>query len=183
MSTSPERRPQYEQWVRAYAPELYRMAFRLTGRRETAEDLVQETFTEAWRSLSKQREPDKARAWLFQILRFRYAHLIRDTKHDIRAASIDAVAEPATSGQGESPADVMANQEDVQRALNALSSPIKETFLMVFIEERTCREAAEALKIPLGTVLSRLDRARQVIRSVLKDRIAVATDKGETTGP
>ena len=58
--------------------QLYNFAHWLTQDRSEAEDLVQETFTEAWKSIGSQREPEKARAWLFQILRYRHAHRIRD---------------------------------------------------------------------------------------------------------
>src|SRR5579884_205408 len=78
MAQTDPRYQQYEQWVRAFSAELYRFAYRLTGKRETAEDLVQETFVEAWRSLENLKKPDYPRAWFFQILRYRYAHLIRD---------------------------------------------------------------------------------------------------------
>ncbi|MGN6366969.1 MAG: RNA polymerase sigma factor [Phycisphaerae bacterium] len=158
---------QYEEWVRAHSAELYRFAFRLAGKRETAEDLLQETFTEAWRSLEKKEPPDHPRAWLFQILRFRYAHLIRDHGHHLRtshdADTLDAQPAPEVT----SPLESLANQELLQNALNTLAPRIRETFLMVFLEGNTCRETADALNIPLGTVLSRLDRARQLLRAAL----------------
>ena len=78
MAEPQPRRELYEQWVRQFAPELYRFAYRLTGQREKAEDILQETFVEAWKSLDQQRDPARARAWLYQILRFRHAHLVRD---------------------------------------------------------------------------------------------------------
>jgi RNA polymerase sigma-70 factor (ECF subfamily) len=169
MAQSPPRHQQYEQWVRTYAAELYRFAYRLTGKRETAEDLVQETFVEAWRSLESQREPDRARAWLFQILRFRYSHHIRDSRHHAATSHSVEILDQQEAAQEPAPLDVMANKEALQLALNGLTPSIKETFLMVFLEGNTCREVAAIQKIPLGTVLSRLDRARQVLRASLKD--------------
>src|SRR5438874_1463106 len=100
----------YEQWVRAYATQLYRFAYRLMGNHQVAEDLVQETFVEAWRSIENQREPEKARAWLFQILRFRYAHHLRDAKARIQTAPLDAQqAEPARPA-----VEVLAEREALQ---------------------------------------------------------------------
>ncbi len=61
-------RARYEGWVRDFAADLYRCAVRLTGQHDAAEELVQETFYEAWRSIHSLRDPEKARAWFFKIL-------------------------------------------------------------------------------------------------------------------
>jgi RNA polymerase sigma-70 factor (ECF subfamily) len=60
--------------VREYSNDLYRFAFRLCGNADTADDLVQETFYHAWKCIDKLRHKAKARAWPFQIRRYRYAH-------------------------------------------------------------------------------------------------------------
>jgi RNA polymerase sigma-70 factor (ECF subfamily) len=161
-----EQRLQYEQWVRLYAPELYRFAYRLCGQRHVAEDLLQETFVEAWRSITKQKYAEKARAWLYQILRYRYTHFLRDTRHHRRTASLPQTFEHM-SDLAQHPLDKMAEQDALQAALNTISPAVRETFLMVFAEGLTCREAAEELHIPLGTVLSRLDSARRALRTRL----------------
>src|SRR5688500_8764066 len=71
------KRTMYESWVRGYAAGLYRFALRLCGREDVAEELVQETFYEAWRSIGSLREPTSARRWLLKILRHRWAHWVR----------------------------------------------------------------------------------------------------------
>src|ERR1700743_3469168 len=109
MDHADPRYAQYEQWVRAHSAELYRFAYRLTGKRETAEDLVQETFAEAWRSLEKRKEPDYPRAWFFQILRFRYAHLIRDTGHHLKTTHSAEVLDAQPSPPVTPPIEVLAN--------------------------------------------------------------------------
>jgi RNA polymerase sigma-70 factor (ECF subfamily) len=158
-------RSQYEQWVRTYAPELFRFAYRLSGSHAVAEDLTQETFAEAWKSRANQREPSKARAWLFQILRFRYSHHLRDGKHRLRASSLGEGMDAPVPGR---PAlDALADKEALQNALGELSPDVRETFLMVFMQGYKCREVAAELHIPLGTVLSRLGRARLLLRSRL----------------
>jgi len=177
---------QYEQWVQTFAPELYRFAYRLAGNHQIAEDLVQETFVEAWRSLANQRQPEKARAWFFQILRFRYSHFLRDKKHHLQTGPLTEGIDPATA---EPPVpEAVGDREIMQQALNGLAPEVRETFLMVFMQGYKCREVAADLHVPLGTVLSRLSRARSLLRKMLEDRgalrpysprLASAADTGE----
>ena len=163
---SPDPRSLYEQWVHNYAPELFRFAYRLTGNFQVTEDLVQETFAEAWKSIASQREPAKARAWLFQILRYRYAHLLRDARHRLQPGPL---ADGIDVASRERPAlDSIADQENLRLALDALSPDVRETFLLVFMQGLKCREAAEQLDVPLGTVHSRINRARTALRSRLR---------------
>jgi RNA polymerase sigma-70 factor, ECF subfamily len=158
----------YEALVRDHAADLYRMAYRLTGRPEAAEDLTQETFVEAWRSIGSLREPDKARAWLFQILRHRYAHGARDASRRPRAGvSLDQVDSSMASAP-DTAEEEASKRDELQLALNGLDGTFKEPFLMVFLEGLTCREAAEHLGVPLGTVLSRIHRARMALREALR---------------
>lgn len=165
---SQEYRLQYEQWVRLYAPELYRFAYRLSGQRHIAEDLLQETFVEAWRSISKQKHAGKARAWLFQILRYRYAHFLRDNRHHRQTGSLPEQFSHS-SDLSRHPLERMAEQDVMQGALDGLSPAVRETFLLVFSQGLTCRETAGELGIPLGTVLSRLDAARRSLRAKLSE--------------
>jgi RNA polymerase sigma-70 factor (ECF subfamily) len=72
-------------------------------------------------------------------------------------------------GLAPQPLEALADRDALQTALQSLSPVIRETFLMVFMQGETCREAAQALKVPLGTVLSRLDQARRALRVKLVD--------------
>lgn len=163
-------RREYEQWVRDYASELYSYAYRLTSRRQIAEDLLQETFMEAWRSVAKRREGSPARAWLFQILRYRFAHWLRDTRHQRQMVALMDNEDDQTSDPIRSPLEKLATQDQVQAGLRTLSPIIRQTVLMVYMEHLTCRETAEALGIPLGTVLSRLDAARRTLRAEMGEK-------------
>lgn len=159
-------RLRYEQWVRLYAPELYRYAYHLIGRRHLAEDLLQETFFQAWKSIGRQKDERLARGWLFQILRHRYLHLLRDMRRRPATALTDQSDEQPPA-QGRLPLDRLAEEDALTAALGKLSPALRETFLMVFSQGLTCRETALALHIPLGTVLSRLDTARRSLRGTL----------------
>lgn len=161
--TRAKRRKLYEAWVRDHAADLYRMAYRLCGEAETAEDLVQETFYHAWKDIAGLRETAKARAWLYQILRHRYAHWVRSRTRRLPTASSDQSAERIDPNS--SSLTRLSHQEQLQRVLDDLDDTLKVPLLMVFLEGMTCQEAAEVLDIPLGTVLSRIHRARQRLRS------------------
>jgi RNA polymerase sigma-70 factor (ECF subfamily) len=188
MAQPDSHRQKYEQWVRLYAPDLYRYAYRLTGKTQIAEDLVQETFFEAWRSIASQKGPSKARAWLFQILRYRHAHYLRDTLRHRQTTSLDQNEDNHPADAFRPPLEKLATEDALQLALDKLSPIIRETVLMVFVEGRTCRETAQSLRIPLGTVLSRLDNARRSLRVMLNDirpihRTAPAQKLGDIPPP
>jgi RNA polymerase sigma-70 factor (ECF subfamily) len=153
-----------------YAPALFRYAYRLGGTRALAEDLVQETFLEAWKSMARQSDERGARGWLFQILRRRFGHYLRDSRRYRKHGSLAEDSEGNPAGRAQLPLDVLAEQDAMQTALKGISPIIRETFLMVFAEGKTCRETAQTLGIPLGTVLSRLDSGRRALRMALGEK-------------
>ena len=154
--------------VKRHQSELYRYSVKLTHNVELAEDLLQDTFCEAWRSIPTLRDARKGRGWLFQILRHRFSHWVRDKGRRIKpGASFEEVEEyvslpwPDVVGR-------LANQEMVRKALSSLDGRYREPFLKVFRDGLTCKAAAEVLHIPLGTVLSRIHRARQHLRTSIE---------------
>ena len=163
------RRARYERWVYDHSAELYCFAFRLCGNADTAEDLVQETFFHAWKGIDKLRRHDKARAWLFQMLRHRHAHWLRaQSRRPTVVESLDGQMAHAEAS-GAAPLQVLADRESLQVALDTLDHRFKLPLLMVLLEGLTCREAADRLDLPVGTVLSRIYRARRHLRSALAD--------------
>ena len=165
----PDTRALYESLVRQHASDLYRFAFRFVGDTTKAEDLVQETYFHAWRSIGSLREPEAGRAWLMTILRRRWVRGIRREAHgpQVRTGGtdIDDTASPLPGPD----LNLFALRESIQAALDRLDLRFKEPFLLVFMEGLSCREAAERLSIPLGTVLSRIHRARGSLRELLRE--------------
>lgn len=160
----------YERWVRDYGAELYRFAYRACGDREVAEDLVQETFYEAWKCMNRLRETERARAWLFQILRHRYSRWVRTEQRSPAAVPLDAAAGLLVArNSGESK---LIDRDALQVALNRVNDVLKVPLLMVFIEGSTCQETANRMDLPLGTVLSRIHRAKRQLRAILRDEHA-----------
>ncbi len=155
-------RARYERLVDAHAASLWRLAWRLTRDADDAEDLVQETYYEAWRSLGSLRQEGAARAWLVRILIHRGAHRLRRARRKPLRPGLDSerVAAPLQP----TVLATMADREVLEQALAALEPDRRTVILLVFQEGFSCREVGEMLDIPRGTVLSRLHRARHDLR-------------------
>jgi RNA polymerase sigma-70 factor (ECF subfamily) len=138
---------------------LYSTAHRLTGRADLAEDCVQETARKALRASPGLRSDRNIRAWLFTIL----VNSIRDHFRS-PAQSEEAIPEPVWDLETFS----LATAHDVRRALAQLSPPQRAAVVLVDLEEFTISEAAQMLKLPPGTVASRLARAHAALRDLLR---------------
>jgi RNA polymerase sigma-70 factor (ECF subfamily) len=153
---------EFNELVDAHSAVLYRIAYRLTGDRHEAEDVVQETFRSAWSSRRLYQPGHGGRAWLAAILRRRAADRWRSRPRNVfcgdlsREANV-AVGQPAEQGY----------TDEVQRALEKLPDALREALLLVVVGELTHQEAAAVLEVPLGTVLSRVSRARSRMREYL----------------
>ena len=181
---SPERGPAgdagrlYEDLIQAHAAGVWRMAYRLTGDHGDADDLCQEAYYEAWRSIRSLRDPKAGRAWLIRILVHRASRRMRRIRlqpNEERQVQEDQDADLAAAApEGE----LLDRQEDIQDALDALDPDRRTVFLLVFLEGFTCREVGEMLDIPLGTVLSRIHRARSRLRHLLRHRAPTTSAGG-----
>ena len=148
--------------VEQYAGLLFGLARRLTGCPADAEDLVQQTFLAAQSHGDQLRDHTKVRGWLCTILRNEFLKLIRNRRR-ATTVSLDALGEPA-------PQEHSANQTDteaIQLALDALPEEFRVPIVLYYFEEMSYREISESLDLPIGTVMSRLSRAK----SRLRDRL------------
>ena len=146
-------------------PRLRRYAHALTGDASRGDDLVQECLERAWsrRRLYERSRP--IRPWLFTILHNLYVNQVRQRASEpfVVSAAQDGVPEPVAS---EEPGAVEVHE--LQRAVARLSDEHREILLLVGLEQLTYREAADTLGVPVGTVMSRLARARGQLRSLLQ---------------
>jgi RNA polymerase sigma-70 factor (ECF subfamily) len=149
--------------VDGHAAALYRIAYRLVGDGHEAEDMVQETFRSAWKSRGLYERGRGDRAWLAAILRRRVADRWR------RHAPLPTVGGEGPHEIGVPGDDPLAGHytDEMQHALAQLPTELRETLLLVVVGELTHQEVANLLEIPLGTVLSRVSRARRRLREVL----------------
>jgi RNA polymerase sigma-70 factor (ECF subfamily) len=150
---------------------LLRVAQRLTGAPDTADDLVQETLIRAYRAIHRfdGRHP---RAWLLTILRNTWKNMNRRYRPTLADSPDELLARvPARGADGRTGAEehVVEAQMDARlaRALGALNSAQREVVLLVDVDGLSYREAADATGVPLGTVMSRLHRARRQMKAQL----------------
>ncbi len=149
--------------IREHYVFLYRYAYRLSGSRCDAEDLTQQCFLTAHRKLHQLREPKAARSWLFQILRTAFFRLCRK-----RQPVLESDAEMDMGSVVEEETDESFDLERLQERLGELHENFRLVLLMFYFEEKSYDEIAAELNIPIGTVMSRLSRAKAHLRSRIR---------------
>lgn len=150
------------QLVADYHEALYRYAYRLSGSAPDAEDLTQQVFLIAQQKLDQVRDAECVRGWLFTVLRNCYLKGRRKGL-GLPVSELDVNTIPQAP-----PADLI-DSEELQAAINTLGDEFKLVVLMFYFEHRSYREIADCLEIPLGTVMSRLARAKAHLRNHLAD--------------
>ncbi|HSB60069.1 MAG TPA: sigma-70 family RNA polymerase sigma factor, partial [Vicinamibacteria bacterium] len=136
---------------------------------EDALDVVQETFLRAYRAFGSFRAGTNPKAWLFTILRSVLANRYRRERRQPLMLPLEDVEDRFGRLATEEPALAEAGAEEVSRALAALPEDFRLAVLLVEVEGLTYEEAAAALECPVGTVRSRLCRARRVLFVELRD--------------
>jgi len=152
--------------------QLYNFARWLTQDNAEAEDLVQETYAKALRGFSSFQAGTNFRAWMYRILRNSFL----SSRSGLKTAVVfdEQGEEGAAAADSPTPESLyleQANRQIVQDALADLPVPFREILLLCEVEEMSYQEIAETLSIPIGTVMSRLSRARKALRGVLQQRL------------
>lgn len=171
---------EFETEALPHLDEIYRTAVRLlAGDRAEAQDLVQDVFAQAWKSFDRYRPGTNCRAWLYRILinkakhyqRRRYTRkVIPLTDHRDNGAIDNAQGPPSIPDR--------ISDEEVLRGLDRLSNEHREIVLLADVQEFSYKDISEILTVPIGTVMSRLSRARALLREEL---IACAHEYGIKT--
>jgi RNA polymerase sigma-70 factor (ECF subfamily) len=149
--------------VDEYYVSLYRYAFRLAGSSADAEDLTQETFCKAQLNFSQLRDAERARPWLFSILRNVYLHRVRADKQQ-PCVPLEAAGDLPESAPGPL---LEVDPDQLQKALNELPEAFRTPIILYYFEDFGYREIAEQMDLPIGTVMSRLARAKAHLRARL----------------
>lgn len=149
--------------IEPHIPALRRYAFALVRDRDRADDLVQDTLERALSRWLLRRADGDVRAWLFTILRNLHVSAWRRDRRR-GGVAIDETTMPAVAARQETTLEV----HDVLAALDQLPEEQKSLLLLIGVEDFSYDDAARILGMPIGTVMSRLSRARQRLRSVVE---------------
>ncbi len=153
--------------LEALIPRLRRFARALTGSREAADDLTQDTLERAWVKRALWQPGTNLRAWLFTVM---HGVFVNGTRRWRPTDSLDALAdagvERADEGAGAESAIAI---RDLRQALQRLPDEQCQVVLLVGLEQFSYAEAAEVLGVPIGTVMSRLSRGRERLRQLLEE--------------
>jgi RNA polymerase sigma-70 factor, ECF subfamily len=150
----------FEELALGYADQLFRVALRVVRNHEKAEDLVQETFLQAWKSFHRFEAGTNLRAWLYKIMfNLHYTSLRRNKLElvPVEETIFDTLAYDPPTPQ-------FVTEEEVLGALERLPRDFQVPVILADIEELSYLEIAEVLNIPKGTVMSRLHRGRKLLR-------------------
>jgi RNA polymerase sigma-70 factor, ECF subfamily len=167
----------FEQLAMPLFDRMYNFACWLTQDRSEAEDLVQETYAKALRGFASFEPGTNFRAWIYRILRNSFL----TSRSGLKAkASVELEEETLPAGK-ETPETILLQRADwelVQRALGQLPVAHREILLLCDVEEMTYQEIAIAMSIPMGTVMSRLSRARWALKESVQKMQSPAARSG-----
>lgn len=156
--------PQAARLVDEHYRAVFGYAYRLSGSVIESEDLTQQTFMLAQAHLNQLREPRAARVWLYTITRNEFLR----RRPQAMAVTLDDVPEPTAPEQEPGLFEVELTSEQLQNAIQELSTEFRVPVLMFYFENASYREIAEQLKLPVGTIMSRLSRAKAQLRRHLE---------------
>ena len=171
----------FEELALPLVPALYNVAFWLSRNATDAEDLVQETFLKALRGFTSFEAGSNFKAWIFRILRNTYLTSRTGLAARRTVALEDELDDPNESGTSLYPEGAidretpemnllrLSDHAALHAAMEKLPPPLLEVILLCDVEEMKYREIATVLEIPIGTVMSRIARARTALRRTLVD--------------
>jgi RNA polymerase sigma-70 factor (ECF subfamily) len=148
------------QLVAQYHQVVYRCAYRLSGSVPDAEDLTQQVFLTAQRKLEQLRRVESAQGWLLAILRNCYLKACQ-RRRPVPATNLQLDIDTVPA---EIPCDAEIDGDRLQEAIGQIPAPFRVVLVMFYFQECSYRQIAEELDVPIGTVMSRLARAKRYLR-------------------
>jgi RNA polymerase sigma-70 factor (ECF subfamily) len=165
VATETNAHEEFENVALPHADRLFRAAANVLGDRAAAEDVVQEVYLQAWKNFRRFQPGTDCAAWLFKIMFNTISH------HRRKWLKREIVPEDSTSLEQAlvyaAPVPEQIEDEEILAALDRLPAEYREVVLLADVEEFSYKEVADILRIPIGTVMSRLSRARAQLRNVL----------------
>jgi RNA polymerase sigma-70 factor (ECF subfamily) len=158
----PLKQTQFDALVRATSGDLYRFGYWLCRSEALAQDLVQETYLRAWRSMDDLRDTAAAKAWLITILRREHARL-----YERKTPEMDNIEDVQLDDRDARTPEELGEDELVRRAIGRLDAKYREPLLLQVLGGFSCEEIAHELRISAAAVMTQLFRARQKLKASL----------------
>jgi RNA polymerase sigma-70 factor, ECF subfamily len=176
MAERANRTMQVEEWVKAYSKPLFAYAATRMSSSADAEDVVQETFLKAYRSLDRFQPGSDAKSWLFQILINTIRDHFRRSTNRTVTLPVEDVDETEIEMSALMPGpEEIAEQKELTailgEALTRMPEQLAAPLMLREIGDRSYKEIASTLEIPIGTVMSRLSRARRVLATIIAPQL------------
>ena len=152
---------QFETLVNALSTPLFRYAYWLCKNRATAEDLVQETFARAWKSLDSLKDEKAAKSWMYTIIRREHARLYEKKRPEPSDMDFDNIAGADFEFDASTEAFVL------RQALDKLTPEYREPLVLQIVVGLSCDEIAAQMDLTAGAVMTRLFRARKQLRELV----------------
>jgi RNA polymerase sigma-70 factor (ECF subfamily) len=165
--SKPAQTGEFERAALPHLNQLYRTAVRLLGDGAKAEDVVQETYLQAWKAFDRFEPGTNCRAWLFRILLNTIHHHRRNWFNLRRVKESEEILEQTAVCTAPVPERIA--QREILRALDHLPADYRAAVLLADVEEFSYKEIAGLLGVPIGTVMSRLSRGRKLLREQLSE--------------
>lgn len=154
----------FDDWVRQYTRLLFGIAYWWTGSRSDAEELVQETFFQAYRSRSTLRDESAVKGWLAGIMRHCHSQMRRKTHAGSHVSLSDMIGD--LPSEEKLPHDSIALHQSLERLDDRHRLPL----VLFYFDDLSYRAIADALEIPVGTVMSRIARAKKMLHDSLRSQ-------------
>jgi RNA polymerase sigma-70 factor, ECF subfamily len=177
-----DRSGEFEAQTLPHLRSLRGMALRLTRNERDAEDLVQDTYLRAFRFFHRFEPGTNIRAWLFRILKNQFLNKIQQGRGEAADVDLDSLLMAGGAQESAFPHTPARNPEqevmdsvtasEVEDALTSLPAEYRGVVMLALVDEMSYRDISKALRIPMGTVMSRLHRGRKLLQSQLYDYVA-----------
>jgi RNA polymerase sigma-70 factor (ECF subfamily) len=177
-----DRGGEFEAQALPHLRSLRGMALRLTRNERDAEDLVQDTYLRAFRFFHRFEPGTNIRAWLFRILKNQFLNKIQQERGEAADVDLDSLLMAGGAQESAFPHTPARNPEqevmdsvtasEVEDALTSLPAEYRGVVMLALVDEMSYRDISKALRIPMGTVMSRLHRGRKLLQSQLYDYVA-----------